>query len=321
MESITNSLTYNESVVYWKKYQKFFPEEMWLKETNLPTEEWWVWDDVHIHLDRMTAPNAKMKVMFIHGAGGNGRLLAPYALMLQQHGYDVVSPDLPPYGLSYTESLKTLDYRRWIDILTELIEQEIKRDGKPVVLLGTSIGGMLAYHAATNSKQVKGLIVTTFVDTSNPKVRDQVAPNRVMSRLGKLSMDAFPFVFDSLRTSVTKVSRMKLITNNSELTKLIMKDPRAAGTKIPLRLLRTFLNMKPMVEPENFDICPILLVHPEVDLMTPFALSESFFNRLNGKKECVILEGAGHFPIEQPGLEQMRTAVLSFLKELENEMH
>ncbi|NOU89134.1 alpha/beta fold hydrolase [Paenibacillus sp. LMG 31460] len=272
MESITNSLTYNESVVYWKKYQKFFPEEMWLKETNLPTEEWWVWNDVHIHLDRMTAPNAKMKVMFIHGAGGNGRLLAPYALMLQQHGYDVVSPDLPPYGLSYTESLKTLDYRRWIDILTELIEQEIKRDGKPVVLLGTSIGGMLAYHTATNSKQVKGLIVTTFVDTSNPKVRDQV-----------------------------------------------MKDPRAAGTKIPLRLLRTFLNMKPMVEPENFDICPVLLIHPEVDLMTPFTLSESFFNRLNGKKEYKILEGAGHFPIEQPGLEQMRVAVLSFLKELENE--
>ncbi|WP_171644609.1 alpha/beta hydrolase [Paenibacillus phytorum] len=55
--------------------------------------------------------------------------------------------------------------------------------------------------------------------------------------------------------------------------------------------------------------------------MTPFTLSESFFNRLNSKKEYKILEGAGHFPIEQPGLEQMRIAVLSFLKELENEKH
>ncbi len=102
------------------------------------------------------------------------------------------------------------------------------------------------------------------------------------------------------------------------MTKLIMKDPLAAGTKITLRFLRTFLNMKTMIEPENFNICPVLLVHPEVDPMTPFALSEPFYKRLNCKKECVILEESGHFPIEQPGLDQMKTAVLSFLSEIEN---
>ena len=75
---------------------------------------------------------------------------------------------------------------------------------------------MLAYHAASMSKQVKGLIVTTFVDTSNQKVRDQIAPNKVISRLGKFTMDRFPFVIDSFRISVSKVSRMELITNNFE---------------------------------------------------------------------------------------------------------
>ncbi|TLS52789.1 alpha/beta hydrolase [Paenibacillus antri] len=77
--------------------------------------------------------------------------------------------------------------------------------------------------------------------------------------------------------------------------------------------------MKPLIQPERFDICPVLLVHPEVDPMTPFALSEPFYNRLKRKKDCVILEGAGHFPIEQPGLDQMKTAVLSFISEIENE--
>ncbi|WP_424769418.1 alpha/beta hydrolase [Paenibacillus sp. sgz302251] len=320
MNSNTKHLTYNESEVYWKKYQKFFPEELQITENNLPSEEWWDWNDYHVHLDRMCVPDSKIKVIVVHGAGGNGRLLAPYARLLQKHGYDVVSPDLPPYGLSYTESLKSMEYLHWIEILTELIEQEIKRDGKTIVLLGASIGGMLAYHAATMSKQVGGLIVTTFVDTSNPKVRDQIAPNKVISRLGKFMMDAIPFVLDSLRISVSKVSRMELITNDFEMTKLIMKDPLAAGTKITLRFLRTFLNMKSMIEPENFDICPILLVHPEIDPMTPFILSESFYKRLNGKKECVILEGAGHFPIEQPGVEQMKIAVLSFLSDIENEL-
>lgn len=310
--------TYNETDVYWKNYQKFFPEELQINEDCLPIEEWWEWNENHIHLDRMPAPESKIKVLFIHGAGGNGRLLAPYARMLQLHGYEVVSPDLPPYGLSNAKDMKSIDYHKWIEIITDLIEREIRRDSKPVILLGASIGGMLAYHVASVSKHVKGLIVTTFVDTSNPKVRDQIAPNKLMSRVGKFTLDNFPFLLDSSKIPVSMVSRMNLITNNVELTKLIIKDPLAAGTKVSLRFLRTFLNMRPIVEPENFDSCPILLVHPEVDPMTPFHLSESFYNRLKCTKRYVMLERAGHFPIEQPGLKQMETAVLSFINEIEN---
>ncbi|OPH53482.1 thioesterase [Paenibacillus ferrarius] len=312
--------TYNTSIDYWKQYQKFFPENMRITENNLPAEEWMAWNNVHVHLDRMPVLDAKLKVIFIHGAGGNGRLLAPYARMLQQCGYEVVSPDLPPYGLSYSGSGRLLDYQLWIDILAELIDQELKRDGKPIVLLGSSIGGMLAYHAAVQSKQVKGVIATTFVDTSDQKVRDQLAPNLLISRFGKWLMDTFPVLLDSLQISVNAVSRMTLITNNDELTQLIRNDAHAAGTKVPLRLLRTFLNMKPIIQPENFDICPVLLVHPEIDPMTPYRFSEPFFDSLKGEKECVMLEGAGHFPIEQPGLKQMNAAVLSFLKRVEDEL-
>ncbi|UQZ37369.1 alpha/beta hydrolase [Paenibacillus sp. PK3_47] len=313
-------MTYNEDENYWKEYQKFFPKELRINENNLPTEEWWIWKGYHIHLDRMSAPNSKIKVVFVHGAGGNGRLFAPYARMLQVYGYDIVSPDLPPYGLSYKETLQPMDYHDWIKIMTEFIEQEFNRDGKPIVVLGASIGGMLAYHVASLSKHVKGLIVTTFVDTSNPKVRDQIAPNKLISRLGKFTLDRFSFVLDSFRIPVSKVSRMNLITNNFDLTKLIMNDPRAAGTRISLRLLRTFLNMKPVIEPEYFNVCPVLLIHPEADPMTPYRLSESFYNRLQCKKNCVILEGAGHFPVEEPGLEQMKTAILKFLNEAENDL-
>ncbi|MBP0723624.1 alpha/beta hydrolase [Bacillus sp. RG28] len=311
--------TYNESIGYWKQYQKFFPVEMQINDNNLPIEEWMIWNNVHIHLDRLPSPEAKLKIVFIHGAGGYGRLLVPYARILQKYGYEVVLPDLPPYGLSFTNSVKMLSYQLWIDILTELIDRELKLDGKPVILVGTSIGGMLAYHTAVQSKQVKGLIATTFVDTSNSKVRDQLAPNKFISRIGKFLMDKFPLFLDSLYISVNKVSRMQLISNNIEITKLIMKDDYAANTKIPLQLLRTFFNMKPVIKPENFDVCPVLLVHPELDPMTPYSFSKPFFDNLKCKKEYVILEGAGHLPIEQSGLEQMNTAILSFLKSIENE--
>lgn len=310
-------LTYNQSVRYWEQYQKFFPEEMRITPDNGPTEEWMEWRSMRIHVDRMPAPNAPLKVIFIHGAGGNGRLLAPYARLLQTGGYEVVAPDLPPYGLSHIDSVKRVDYQLWIDILVELIDRELERDGKPIVLLGSSIGGMLAYHTAVQSKRVNGLIATTFVDTSQPDVRDQLAPNKLISRAGKRVMDTFPSLLDALKIPVTQVSRMNLITNNAEMTDLIIKDVHAAGTKVPIRLLRTFLNMKPVLKPEEFDVCPMLLVHPELDPMTPFRLSQRFFDKLNVRKKCVILKGAGHFPIELQGLEQMKAAVLSFLKTVE----
>jgi len=139
---------------------------------------------------------------------------------------------------------------------------------------------MLAYQAACLNKRVKGLVVTTFVDTSSQKVRDQIAPSKLISRAGKFTLDNFFFLMDSFRVPVSKVSRMDLISNNADLTKLIMNDPLAAGTKVSLRFLRTFLNMKPIVEPENFNTCPVLLIHPELDSMTPYDLSKSFYNRL-----------------------------------------
>lgn len=315
---MTKSLpSYQTTHPYWKQYQVFFPEEVRLDDITAPEEEWWESNGVHLHIDRLPAPESSIKILFIHGAGGNGRLLAPYARMLQRNGYEVVSPDIPPYGLSYARPGTRINYELWIDLLVSLIDREYKRDGKPIVVLGSSIGGMLAYHTSARSKHVRGLIATTFVDTSNPGMRDQLAPNRLVSRVGKRMMDLFPGLLDHVHISVKQVSRMQLITNNEDLTRLIINDPQAAATRIPLELLRTFLNKEPKVSPEQFGQCPVLLVHPELDPMTPIRFSQSFFDRLVVEKECVILEGAGHFPIEQPGLKQLEAAVLRFLQQIQ----
>ncbi|KQN96285.1 alpha/beta hydrolase [Paenibacillus sp. Leaf72] len=314
---MNNQRNYNNNSSYWESYQRFFPAEIQLKENNLPTEEWWQWNNGEIHLDRLLAPESPLKIVLVHGAGGNGRLFAPYGKMLQKYGYEMLAPDLPPYGLSQlSPPSKSIRYEDWIQLLVDLVESEYKRDGKPIVLLGASIGGMLAYHVAARSPYVQGLIATTFVDTSDAAMRLQLAPNKYVAVYGKWLMDACPILLDSFRLPVSKVSRMNLIANHPELAQLIMEDPRAAATRVPLKLLRTFLNMTPEVQPENFNSCPVLLVHPEADPMTPYAFSESFYNRLACPKKLVLLEGAGHFPIEQPGLEQLSAAVLQFLANL-----
>jgi hypothetical protein len=52
------------------------------------------------------------------------------------------------------------------------------------------------------------------------------------------------------------------------------------------------------------------------DGWTPLHISQPFYNRLTCDKRLVVLEGAGHFPIEPLALAQLDVAVREFLANL-----
>src|SRR5437588_6611651 len=129
-------------VGHWREYQRFLPERMRLGPGREPAEEWWPWRGAEIHLDRYAAPAAPLTVVMLHGGGGYGRLLAPFAVMLRAHGYEVVLPDLPGYGLSLAPA-EVFSYSRWVDCAADLVDAEARRSGRPVALFGMSVGGYL----------------------------------------------------------------------------------------------------------------------------------------------------------------------------------
>jgi pimeloyl-ACP methyl ester carboxylesterase len=74
------------------------------------------------------------------------------------------------------------------------------------------------------------------------------------------------------------------------------------------------MSYKPVIEPEAFDICPILLTQPAEDHWSPLHLSQPFLSRIKRVTvDTVMLENAGHYPIEQPGLRQMHDAIVAFV--------
>jgi len=80
-----------------------------------------------------------------------------------------------------------------------------------------------------------------------------------------------------------------------------------------MKFLATYTGYQPALEPENFDVCPVLLTQPAQDHWTPLHLSELFLKRVKRVPvKTVMLENAGHYPIEQPGLNQMVTAIHDF---------
>jgi alpha-beta hydrolase superfamily lysophospholipase len=301
----------------WVEYQKFFPEAMRSNSPeNTPTEEWWAWNGLDVHLDRMAVPESPIKVIVIHGAGAYGRVMAPASVIARRHGYETVSPDMPGYGLTKVPH-RRMTYDLWIDCVCDLIDAEVARDGRPVLLFGVSLGGLLAYHAAARSRKVIGLLATTMADPREAEVRQGFARNKLLGSAGLALVHHLRGLIDGVPLPIRYLSKMDRISNIPELSRLCERDRLGGGNWVPARFLRTLLYTAPDIEPEDFDLCPVMLTLPGVDRMTEISLSRRFFDRLKTpKKRLVILEGASHMPTERPGVDQMERAVLEFLSEI-----
>jgi alpha-beta hydrolase superfamily lysophospholipase len=297
----------------WRRYQPFFPPEMRCTAATTPTEEWWSWNGLDVHLDRSAVPESPIKVIVLHGAGAYGRVMAPAAVIARRHGYETVAPDLPGYGLTHVPRDRFV-YSLWIDCVKDLIDAELARDGRPVVLFGVSLGGLLAYHAAARSRRVAGLIATTLADPRERAVRAGFARTPLLGTAGLWLLHQMRAVTDGLPLPMRYMSKMNRISNNPELARVCQEDPLGGGNWVPARFLRTLLSTPPDIEPEHFDLCPVLLAHPGVDRMTEISLSRRFFDRLAAPKRMVVLDGASHMPTEHPGIDQLESAVLDFAR-------
>lgn len=295
------------SVPFARRYAAFYPPEL---RDHAPAESsWWDWDGLPVHINRIPAPDAPFVLVVAHGAGGYGELFLPFAGLAGPRA-EFVAPDLPGYGR--TRPHGPVDYGMWVRCLSDLVRAESGRDGRPVVLLGASMGGLLAYEVAA-TVGAAGLIATCLLDPRDPQVLRHTARFGWAGGAAGPALGAAPWLTDRLRPPIRWLVRMAAMSNDPGLSALVASDPSGGGNRVSLRFLRTFLACAPTVEPEDFDTCPVLLAHPGADRWTPEEISRPFFDRIAGPKQLVTLENCGHLPVEQPGLEQLGVAVRRFL--------
>lgn len=304
--------SYETTDTYWRRYLPFLPHGSAIP--TKPTEERWAWDGAQVHLDRHNAVNARGTVILLHGAGGYGRILAPFAQWLCEGGYECICPDLPGYGLTVCEP-RHVDHAQWVRCLAALAENESERTGRPVFLFGLSLGGFLGYLVACQSPHVAGLAATTLADPREGAVR-QAFVRFAALRWTLPLLPAFAAIAPHLRLPVRWLSRMSSIANDPALVEIFLSDPLGAGNKISLSFARSLLAPDVVTDPERFQGCPVLLAHPAADTWTPPELSRAFVSRLRVSKSFVALENCGHYPVEEPGATQLREALLDFLDRL-----
>ncbi|MET9027181.1 alpha/beta hydrolase [Nocardia sp. NPDC004168] len=244
-------------------------------------------------------------MILIHGAGGHAAAMWPFAALAAARGFDVRVPDLPGYGHTRVPSSRAIRYADWVDCVDDLVRAVKAADSRPLVLVGASVGGMLAYTVAARTGMVDALAATCLLDPRLARVRAAVARRPWLGRYGtRLLVPAI----DDLRIPMRLLANMSAISNDPELTRVVSADPHGGGAWMPLGFLRTYLRSDPGLEPEDFTSCPVWLVHPGADRWTPLALSQSFFDRIAAPKRLVVLDAAGHFPVETPGIHQLADA-------------
>lgn len=305
---------------YWLQYQDFFPPSARLCADDAPAEEWFAWRGAAIHVDRFAthAPTASLTVILVHGGGGYGRMFAPLGKLLHAAGYEVIAPDLPGYGLSQAGHELTT-YANWVDLLCDLAAAEQRRSDRRVVLLGGSLGGYLAYLCAARMgpQLVAGLIATTLADPRSALVQRQFARNALVLHGLLPLLPWFAALFGTLRLPIKWFTKMQAMSNDPALTRLVAADPCGGGAWVPVSFMQSIFSARPTIEPEDFEVCPILLAHPAADRWTGIASSQEFFDRIKGQKTLRMLDNCGHFPIEEPGITQLQDAALDFLARLD----
>lgn len=312
------TMTYATQPV-WREMQAFLPPEFRIEPGHEPAEEQWRWRGHRIHLDTYRNPEARIKVILFHGVGTNGRQMSMVlGAPLARRGYETIAIDMPEYGMTEVAKGSLVRYDDWVQAGSDLIDAELAKDDRPIVLYGLSAGGMLTYHVAALNKKVKGIVGMTFLDNSSQQVRDETALNRFMSRVGgpmlRLGAES-PLA--SMRMPMTMASKMHALVNDPAALQVWLSDKRSAGNAMTLAFLSSYLAYRPVIEPEAFDVCPVLLTQPAEDRWTPLHLSEPFLQRI-GKVpvKTVMLDRAGHYPLEQPGLSQMVEAIDAFYRQL-----
>lgn len=301
----------------WKELNALLPKDFQITENNLPLEETWEWKGNHMHLDRYPNPEAEYRIFLHHGVGTNGRQLNMiFGHKMAALGYDVVAMDNLGYGMTEVNQ-KDITYTDWVQAFSDFVNAETKRDYKKPILYGLSAGGMLIYNASCFIDEVYGMIGMCFLQNDNKYIGNETARFKgtnwlvvpAMEKLSKTKIRTTP-------VAMKDVSKMDCLVNNEKALKIFLQDDASAGAKVQLQFLSEYMTYQLPVPVEAYNKCPILLTQPELDRWTPLELSEISMKGIKAPYTVKILEGGGHYPMEEKALQQLMTYAHQFIQSL-----
>jgi alpha-beta hydrolase superfamily lysophospholipase len=299
---------------FWNTLNNCLPESLRLSSQDLPEEDTIDLQGFVLHIDRYRNATADAQIILHHGIGTNARILMTIVgRALASRGYDVAAIDLPYFTASKNRNSSTT-YQDWVNLSVQFVEREHLRHGKPIVLFGFSVGGMLAYHVACLSSYVRGVAGTCFLDLSDRLVRREISPSAHLQAWFEFFLRPASRIFGDVRIPLRWIAKTNRLTNDPAITSRLLVDESSLTGRIPLRFVRSLGAYRAAVAPEDFNFCPIKLFHMEDDQWTSLSASRRFLDRLPVDVETELIKDAGHLPVSEGALRQLADGVADFVE-------
>ncbi|WNB84300.1 alpha/beta hydrolase [Cellulomonas sp. ATA003] len=279
-------------------YAALLPKSWHERVDQEPLSAWWAWRGHEVHVLRRPNAAAPARMVLVHGAGGHSAALWPIASLTRTEQVDLTAIDMPLYGNTVSPDHGAVRYHHWVELLGDFLASE--EDGRPLVLLGASIGGLLAYEVAARTGRAAAVVATCLLDPRDWRAR------AVMTRFGPLGVLAGPLSrllpnrLSGKRIPMSWVAALPKMSRDPRLSRMCTSDRRGGGVRVPLGFLASYLSYRHT--PPELMRTPVTLAHPAKDAWTPVEISIRWLSRLGAPGDLIMLRECGHFPIEEPGL-------------------
>jgi len=240
-------------------------------------------------------------LLFLHGVGGGHHAWEHQVPYFGGLGYPSHAWDQPGYG--HSALVEPYDLEHVSAALARLIES---LGGEPVVLVGHSMGGLIAQETYVRYPQLVKAMALCFTSPAFAGGNSDFTKQFIAARIdpldqGKTMADIAKALMPTMRGAVSDPAGLALAEQ-------IMSGIPPDTYRRAVRLLTTFDRRKELADIK----VPTLLIAGSDDKTAPPAMMEKMAGKIPGS-EYVLLDGCGHLgPLDQP--EAFNDALLFFLK-------
>lgn len=240
-------------------------------------------------------------LVFLHGVGGGHHAWERQLPYFGGLGYPAHAWDQPGYG--HSAIVEPYDLEHISLSLARLIES---LGNEPVVLVGHSMGGMVAQETYVRHPQLIKALALCFTSPAFAGGSSDFTKQFIATRIGPL--DQGKTMADIAKALMPTMRGGKSDPAGLALAERIMAGIPPDTYRKAVRLLTTFDRRRELADIK----VPALLIAGSDDKTAPPAMMERMAQKIPGA-EYALLEGCGHLgPMDQP--EAFNAALLSFLK-------
>ena len=234
-------------------------------------------------------------LLFLHGVGGGHHAWEEQVPYFGRLGYPSHAWDQPGYG--HSPMVEPYDLEHVCAALALLIE---KLGDEPVVLVGHSMGGLIAQEAYVRYPKLVKALALCFTSPAFAGGSSEFTKKFIAARIDPL---------DQGRTMAEIAAKLiPTMGSNSKAAERIMAGVPPDTYRKAVHLLTTFDRRKELADIK----VPTLLVAGSEDKTAPPSVMEKMWQKIPGS-EYVLIGNCGHLgPMDRP--EAFNAALLAFLQ-------